>query len=106
MIRVFVGDNPENKPLENAEWLEYILIDTRTTDDPAKIPISYGDGSWWYKEGTNHRVENGQIKRDLKDNAWFITVETLEDLYALMVEHKGCSIRVLFYNPQYLELRL
>ena len=76
----------EGKPHKDAYQRKYIYVDTRTTDDPAKIPMYKGDPSAWYGRGTNHRVENGQIKRDIhKESGWFIQVDNLhkflEDLH-------------------------
>jgi hypothetical protein len=67
-------------PCEGAVQLPYIRIDERTVNDPMKNKYI---GEDWYKEGTNHRVENGHIKRDFEEKCWFIEIETLEDLMNL-----------------------
>jgi hypothetical protein len=64
--------NREDMPHPLAVLKPYIYVDERDVDDPHDIN--------WYKEGTNHRVENGYIKRDLQRNDWFITIDTMEKL--------------------------
>ena len=56
----------DKKPCEEAYPINIIDVDTRTVDDPKKIPCYFnGREQMWYREGTNHRVENGKIKRDM-----------------------------------------
>lgn len=57
--------------------------DERTTDDPAKIPSAKGQSAWWYAEGVNHRIENGNIVRDMpvtRTKVWMIEVNSLDEL--------------------------
>ena len=80
------------KPCEEAYKVMMKKIDRRTTDDPAKIPASHGDGAWWYKKGTNHRVENGFICRDLGwREAWVVKVY---DIYNFICEHGECVLSI------------
>lgn len=60
-------------------------IDERTVDSPAKIG-SHGEPTW-YELGRNHRVENGHIMRDFDDTAWFIEMNSLDDLIAFHKAH-------------------
>lgn len=54
------------KPVAEAFKIKVQITDRRVVDDPRKIPLDTGsDGKWWYENGTNHRVENGQIARDM-----------------------------------------
>ena len=72
------------KPCEGAILEKYIRVDQRGVDDPAKIPAYQGKVDWWYSEGSNHRVENGNITRDLKESyGWVIEINLLEDLVRL-----------------------
>lgn len=65
-------------PHKDAYQREYIYVDARTTDDPKKIPANCGTDGDWYQKGTNHRVENGRIKRDIhKESGWFIQINDL-----------------------------
>lgn len=63
----------EVSPCEEAHREEYTSIDERTTDDPSFEPT-------WYDHGTNHRVEDGHIKRDFSDVGWFVELDSLEAL--------------------------
>lgn len=75
----------ENKPCEEAYKGQYTYVDTRTCDCPTKILMYYGDPEKalndWFGEGSNHRVENGRIKRDLfTEDTWFIDINSLDAL--------------------------
>jgi hypothetical protein len=69
-------DDP-NSPCVGAWQEKYFYIDWRTTDDPAKIAAYDRETDWWYNEGTNHRIENGMIARDLEEKGWFIEFDGL-----------------------------
>jgi len=73
-----------NKPCDEAFLDKYTRIDARTTDDPCKIPCYFDNPEkakkMWFGEGSNHRVENGWIKRDFEDEGWFIEINSLEEL--------------------------
>lgn len=72
----------EGKPHRKAKKEKIVRIDERTTDDPSKIPSGGHTSDWWYKDGRNHRVENGRIKRDFDAEIWVIEINSLEDLIA------------------------
>ena len=74
-------------PCEEAKRIKVVRVDERTTDDPAKIPSNKGQSEWWYKEGRNHRVENGRIRRDFDDKAWVVTIKSLDALAAFNRKH-------------------
>ncbi len=65
-------------PCEGAYEADYMQVDTRSVDDPAKLGFNGKDT--WYTEGSNHRVVNGQIKRDTPARGWFIDISSLEEL--------------------------
>lgn len=73
---IFRTSDFDNKPCEEAYLDKYISIDERAVDAPSKII----DGDDWYKEGKNHRIENGHIKRDFEDEEYFIDIDSLEKL--------------------------
>lgn len=84
------------KPHKDAYQREYTMIDTRSTDDPAKIPLYKNKPDEWYKRGTNHRVENGKIKRDFhKEDGWFIQVENLHQFLEQLYKDEETSELVL-----------
>lgn len=64
------------KPCEEAFKVKVQITDRRVVDDPMKIPVGKGsDGKWWYEEGANHRVENGNIVRDMGyRGVWAISI--------------------------------
>lgn len=65
-------------PYEGAERIRVIYVDERIVDDPAKITAYGGSTDWWYKEGTNHRVVNGRIRRDMHTNyVWALRIPDL-----------------------------
>jgi hypothetical protein len=73
------------KPCDEAFRIYLANTDTRNTDDPKKIPANRGTDGDWYMRGTNHRVENGKIRRDLGiKTAWAVEVP---DLVAFADKH-------------------
>ena len=80
-------------PCKEAIHISSMRVDERTTDDPKKLPCPVGDyeAKWWYETGTNHRVENGHIKRDFEEWTWLIEIASLEALAAFCDEY-GCLI--------------
>ena len=71
-------------PYDGAIMETCIRVDERTTDAPEKVPSHNGETEWWYEKGRNHRVEDGHIKRDFDAQAWFIEINSLEELLALI----------------------
>lgn len=99
------------KPHKDAYQRPYIYTDTRTTDDPAKIPAHLGKSDWWYEKGTNHRIEGGKIKRDLnKEGGWFIQVDNVQQFLRDLYKEEGVSEIVLSIeddmNPPMLEIEI
>lgn len=67
------------------------IVDSRNTDDPKKVPQYRFDDSEWYEKGTNHRVVNGHISRDM---GWqCVYVIEIEDVLEFVKEHEECVIR-------------
>jgi len=84
-------------PCEEAYIDTYIRIDERTIDDPKKLNGMF-DRNNWYKLGKNHRVEDGHIKRDFKIKAYFIDINSLEELNKLSNKYGELIISSSFDN--------
>lgn len=87
------------KPCEEAYKKTYLSIDERTTDDPSKIPANRF-GKTWFDEGTNHRIEDGRIKRDFEREAYFIQINTLEDLIKFKDIRGELILSTAYDNPR------
>ena len=75
-------------PCVGAIQEEHVYIDRRTAARPEDIPAHRGKSDWWYGEGTNHRVEDGQIVRDkgtILD--WVIDIPAMDDLLQFMADN-------------------
>lgn len=110
-IRRTSGGYHGGKPHKDAYQRPYIYTDTRTTDDPAKVPMHLGKSEWWYEKGTNHRIEDGKIKRDLhKESGWFIQVEDIHQFLRDLYKEEETSEIVLSIeddmNPPMLEIEI
>lgn len=80
------SDTHNKKPCEGAVLEEYVYcVERRPVDDPAKLRWKF-ERERWFKEGWNHRVENGQITRDRFKHGWFVEINTLEELLAFQNE--------------------
>ena len=93
----FMIERNWNKPCDHAKWERYMRIDVRATDDPTKIPCFAGHPDdareEWFGKGVNHRLENGQITRDLEHSAWFIDLPDFAALLALMSAYGDMTIK-------------
>lgn len=80
------------QPCYAAMVLYFKKVDRRQVDDPSKVQFYKGDTSWWYDVGSNHRVENGCICRDMgtaKD--WFIEITDIMDFVR---KHGECVVSI------------
>ena len=86
-------------PCLSAKSAEFIFYDRRKTDDANII-----DG--WYDRGENHRIENGGIIRDIKQDGYIVDVDDLDDLLQLMDEcgHSFVMNRKYRYNYPEIEI--
>lgn len=76
------------KPCEGAYKVLVTIVDRRTVDCPSKLKYE----SNWYERGTNHRVENGKICRDLgKEEEWEVEIP---DLLEFVKKHERCILRI------------
>lgn len=78
-------------PVTGASIYEFATTDSRSVDDPRKVPAYKGDDKWWYADGANHRVENGMICRDFFHKAFFVEVP---DLLEFVRQHGRCMIDI------------
>jgi len=69
-----------------------VYVDERIVDDPKKINAYGHTEAWWYGEGTNHRVENGHIKRDLEPEAVYVV--EIPDIWAFVEKHGDCVLSI------------
>ncbi len=77
------------KPCDQAEQVEVMGVDRRSCADPAEVPLYRGQRDWWFEKGTNHRVENGMIARDMGwHKVWAIDGMTVQEI----VDRYGCCI--------------
>ena len=107
----FVGDK---QPCEEAFKSEYTSIDERSVSSPEQIP-SYKKrkdliDKDWYGKGSNHRVENGHIKRDFEGTeGWFVELNSLEELNSLqekygdLIIQKHCGVVSILIYDDYIE---
>lgn len=95
------------KPCAGTFLEPFTRIDERTTNDPKKIPaFKNSNGEEWYRDGRNHRVEKGRIKRDFDDAGWFIEIKSLEDLVKFYRVHGEIIIRSCWRNPSIIEIEI
>ena len=67
-------------PCEGAYFAEFRWVDKRTVDDPKKMPANSGTNGDWYEIGTRHRVENGEICRDMEwERGWVVEIKSMMD---------------------------
>ena len=84
-------------PCDEAVKVRVVNVDVRTTDDPRKVPAYKGDAYWWFSEGKNHRVVDGQITRDRGHVlAWAVEIADLDALMAFMERHGD----IIIYGPR------
>lgn len=79
-------------PCTGAVKLPLIRVDRRSVDDPKKIPANRGTNGDWFTRGTNHRIEDGNICRDIGTyNEWFVDIE---DVLLFVKKYGSCVLSV------------
>lgn len=64
-------------PCEGAFEADVLHVDRRSVDSPSKLNLER-DRATWNQEGVSHRVENGEICRDLGTRReWFVLITDL-----------------------------
>ncbi len=92
----------ENPPCDGAIRYEIKTVDRRSVDDPKKIPANGGTDGDWYKRGENHRIENGQICRDVGwHQEWFVEIK---DVFEFVKKHGDCVVSVGEYGQPSIEI--
>jgi hypothetical protein len=83
---------PTTAPCQGAEKKLVVSVDERIVDDPKKIGAYGHTDAWWYGRGTNHRVENGHIKRDIGVNEVYVL--KIPDIWAFIEKHGDCVLSI------------
>lgn len=84
----------EGPPVDGACKVSRTRVDRRSTDDPSKIPAYGGQSAWWFEKGSNHRIENGRICRDLgTEEVWVVDID---DVLEFVKKHGQCVISIDF----------
>ena len=94
------------RPCKGAYRREFMRVDERTTDDPAKVPAYGGKVAWWYDEGVGHRVEQGRIRRNISETGWFVRVGGLLELLELCRLGGDVVLRTSPLNPAGWEIEI
>ena len=89
-------------PCEGCIQKEYTRIDERTTPDPTTNKYLAD----WYDYGSNHRVENGHIKRDFKDTAWFIDIADIPALNSFVEKYGDVVIGKSYQNDTIMRIEI
>lgn len=74
-------------PCEGAQLEAFEYIEERPASRLDGVRYE-GDASWWFGEGTNHRVEGEHILRDLVETAWVLEFNDLDSLMNFIVENR------------------
>ncbi len=87
------SDYQDVKPCDEAFRVPLVAIDTRDVDDPKKIPINEGTDGDWYIKGSNHRVEDGRITRDMGiEEVWAVKLVDLQAFTDFVDKYGSCII--------------
>ena len=95
------GYSDERPPCPEAVAGTCVWVDRRTVDDPAKIPSSWGSPGFWFARGTNHRIEDGKIARDMgEEPCWYVDLPDLDALVAFVGRHGQVVIGERYGAPK------
>jgi hypothetical protein len=91
----------DSAPCKGAFKGQYLRIDTRTCKTFEEYDERIGKNRPWLSEGTNHRLVNEGIARDMEmTDAWFVEINTLEDLLILNAEEGQIVIGHCYDNKE------
>lgn len=93
------SDWGENQPCEEAFKGKYIYVDERSVDDASKLKYRDAQNDW-YSNGSNHRIENGHIKRDFMQDGWMIKVNSIKQLIDFVSKYGDVVISTHFGTPE------
>src|ERR1700690_847273 len=87
MMRFFICDVTKDTPLppvKGAFVVEYTHTEKLAYSDPAQAYPFADNTDWWYGHGVNHRIQDGKITREVVRKAWYVDLNTLDELIALV----------------------
>lgn len=96
------------KPCEEATPYEIADIDIRNFKTPEEFDkeVGFRVGKW-YDKGTNHRIIDGHIARDISTiKCWAIEINSLEDLLALHRKYGQLVIQTSMWNKETPEIEI
>lgn len=94
------------KPCKEAYEYELTNVDIRTVDDPKKLSFK-NDRDGWFKIGTNHRMIDGKIARDIgKVDVWVIDINSIEDLVVFKKQYGPLILRTSYIDNQTIEIEI
>lgn len=92
----------DQPPCDGAFRVPFVDVDVRDVDDPKKIPAYRGTDGDWYQRGTNHRVVDGRIMRDVGVKLlWCVLIP---DIRVFIETHGRCVLSVRW--PGQLEVEI
>jgi len=80
-------DSSKVAPYKDAILKKGIYHDIRRVSSLDHVS-SYSWGKAWLSSGENHRVVNGEVVRDIEEEEWVISINSLEDLLAIIDTEK------------------
>jgi len=98
----------EDKPCNEVVHCTYINVDERTVNHPDKCYPKNRFTSDWYNDPrfTNHRVENGHIKRDCIKEGWCIQINSMDELVVFIKKYGHCVLSIMDGNPDMIALEI
>jgi len=94
----------KRKPCEEAWKEQCVFTEERVCDDPSKLSLCQKE--LWYQQGTNHRVEDGRIKRDFIEDRWFVSINSLEDLLSFSDKYGKIILSRFVEDPNIWEIEI
>ena len=90
---VLAESHYEDPPCAEAFRARVPETERRRVSDPKKIPEHRGTDGDWYTVGTNHRVVDGRICRDVgtRDD-WVVDLPDIQALLAFVDKYRWCGI--------------
>lgn len=86
MFLVSMSSSDEDRPCDEAYEVKILQVARFSADHLLRTRFA----SWWHSKGTNHRVENGQICRDMGwEIHWAVKVNDVMDF---VDKHGACVV--------------
>lgn len=97
-MRFRIRPNDPTSPCEGAVRAKAIYVEIKYVKRPQDLPYLQRRG--WYAVGSNHRMINGWIARDMREvDVWEVDLNSVEDVVRLIP--KGREINMAATNPNY-----